>query len=123
VFIFDKGNLTGIDIGSYAVKVVKIKGTGDRRLLGAVGYSKLDHLAFPQESSRLSGILRTLFSAQRIKTRKVATVLPGSSLTLMHMYLPKMPKKDMKEAVRWEMRKQITFPQMSLSAILLLLEK
>ncbi len=110
MFIFDKGNLTGIDIGSYAVKVVKIKGAGDRRLLGAVGYSKLDHLAFPQESSRLSGILRTLFSAQRIKTRKVAAVLPGSSLTLMHMYLPKMPKKDMKEAVRWEMRKQISFP-------------
>jgi len=110
VFIFDKGNLTGIDIGSYAVKVVKIKGAGDRRLLGAVGYSKLDHLAFPQESSRLSGILRTLFSAQKIKTRKVAAVLPGSSLTLMHMYLPKMPKKDMKEAVRWEMRKQISFP-------------
>lgn len=109
MFIFDRANLTGIDIGSYAVKVVKIKGKGGSRSLDALGYSRLDSAQFSEDSSKLSETFRNLFSAHRIKTKKVAAVLSGGSLALAHLYLPNMPKKDMKEAVRWEMRKQVTF--------------
>lgn len=109
MFIFDRANLTGIDIGSYAVKVVKIKGKEGSRSLEALGYSRLDNTQFPDDSSKLSETFRNLFNAHKIKTKKVATVLSGGSLTLAHLYLPNMPKKDMKEAVRWEMRKQVTF--------------
>ena len=109
MLLFDKGGLTGIDIGSYALKVVKIKGKGSNRSLEAVGYSQLNHITLPQGDSKLSETIRNLFNAHRIKTKKVASVLSGSSLTVAHLYIPNMPKKDMKEAVRWEMRKHITF--------------
>ncbi|MBI3398088.1 MAG: type IV pilus assembly protein PilM [Deltaproteobacteria bacterium] len=109
MLIFDRKNLVGVDIGSYAVKAVKVKGT-TVKTLDAIAYSRLDHITLPQDNLRLSEALRNLFNAHRITTKKVAAVLPGNYLTLTHLYLPKMPKKDMKEAVRWEMRKQITFP-------------
>jgi type IV pilus assembly protein PilM len=109
VFLFDKGGLTGIDIGSYALKVVKIKGKGSNRSLEAVGYSQLNHITLPEGDSKLSETIRNLFNTHRIKTKKVASVLSGGSLTVAHLYIPNMPKKDMKEAVRWEMRKHITF--------------
>lgn len=109
MFIFDRGSLTGVDIGSYAVKVVKIKGAGAMRSLAAVGYSKLSHIALPHESSMLSQILRNLFNIHKIKTKNVAAVLAGGSLTMAHIYLPNMPRKEMKEAVKWEMRKQVAF--------------
>lgn len=109
MFFFDKGGLTGIDIGSYALKVVKIKGKGSNRSLEAVGYSQLNHITLPEGDSKLSETIRNLFNAHRIKTKKVASVLSGGFLTVAHLYIPNMPKKDMKEAVRWEMRKHITF--------------
>lgn len=108
MFIFDKG-CAAVDIGSYAIKVAKIKGKGGSRSLESVGYSRLDHIAAPEDSSKISEMIRNLFNAHRIKTKRVATVLSGGSLTLAHLYLPNMPKKDMKEAVRWEMRKQVAF--------------
>lgn len=109
MFIFDKGSFAAVDIGSYAVKVVKIKGKGGSRSLEAVGYSRLDHIAIPDDNSKISETIRNLFNVHRIKTKRVATVLSGNSLTLAHLYLPNMPRKDIKEAVRWEMRKQVTF--------------
>lgn len=109
MFIFDKGSFTAVDIGSYAVKVVKLKGKGGSRSLEAVGYSRLEHITVPDDNSKVSETIRNLFNVHKIKTRKVTTVLSGGSLTLAHLYLPDMPKKDMKEAVRWEMRKQVTF--------------
>ncbi|MBI3753897.1 MAG: type IV pilus assembly protein PilM [Deltaproteobacteria bacterium] len=110
MFIFDRGGLTGVDIGSYAAKVVRIKGKGTNRSLEAVGYSRLDQITFPHDSSKLSEMLRNLFNANRIKTKNVRAALSGGSLVLTHLHLPNMPKKDLKEAVRWEMRKQVTFP-------------
>lgn len=109
VIVFDRGGFAAVDIGSYAVKVVKIKGKGGSRLLDAVGYSRMDNITVPEDDSKISQMIRNLFSAHRIKTKKVSAVLTGGSLTLAHLYLPNMPKKDMKEAVRWEMRKQVTF--------------
>ncbi len=109
MFIFDKCSFAAVDIGSYAVKVVKIKGKGSSRSLEAVGYSRLDNITIPDDNSKISEAIRNLFNIHRIKTKKVATVLSGGSLTLAHLYLPNMPKKDMKEAVRWEMRKQVAF--------------
>lgn len=108
MFIFDRANLTGIDIGSYAVKIVKIKGKGSSRSLEALGYSRLDS-AQSEDGSKLSETFRNLFTAHRIKTKKVAAVLSSGSLATEHLYLPNMPKKDMKEAVRWEMRKKVAF--------------
>jgi len=109
VFVFDKSSYVGIDIGSYSIKVIKVKGAGPSRSLEAVAYSRLDHIALPEDNSKLSEILRNLFNVHRIKSKKIATAISGDLLTLVHLYLPHMPKKDMKEAVRWEMRKQITF--------------
>lgn len=109
MFIFDKGSFAAVDIGSYAVKVVKIKGKRANRSLEAVGYSRLDNITISNDNSKISQTIRNLFNAHRIKTKKVATVLSGGSLTLVHLYLPNMPRKDMKEAVRWEMRKQVAF--------------
>lgn len=126
MFLFDRGSLTGVDIGSYAIKVVKIKGKGGNRSLEAAGYSRLTshgdsspyayagagiyHKTFPVDDPKLSEIIRNLFNAHRIRTKKVAAVFSDNSLTLSHMYMPRMPRKDMKEAVRWEMRKHIAFP-------------
>lgn len=110
MFFLNRGNLIGVDIGSYAVKAVKIKGKGDNRSLEAVGYSKIGHINIPQDNLILARLLRTIFNTHKINAKKIAAIFSGGSLIHLPMYLPNMPRKDMKEAVRWEMQKHITFP-------------
>ncbi len=101
-------NLLGIDIGSSSIKVVKLKQRGGACTLTGVGSEKLP----PEASGPLvSEALRTLLKVQGIGSGRVASAIDGKSLTFRDIRLPKMPEGDLREAVRWEIKKGIDFSE------------
>ncbi|MBI2413993.1 MAG: type IV pilus assembly protein PilM [Deltaproteobacteria bacterium] len=101
-----KRNLIGVDIGSYSVKVVALVGAEGSYTLGGAALFKL-----PREGGEglhatppfISGILKS----KGIRGRRAAAIMGGPSLIFKHLKLPVMPEKDLKEAVRWEVRKDL----------------
>lgn len=109
MFPFRDKNLIGVDIGSYSIKVVKLKGAKGSYTLEAAACVKL-----PRESASdrlaVSGLISEIIRSRKVGGACAATVISGKSLILRHIYLPQMPEKDLKEAVRWEIRKEVAFP-------------
>jgi len=120
--IFHK-NLVGVDLGSYSIKVVSLKGrAGSYRLEAAAAARTITEgveAFFGGEvgggvagagpvavSERLARLLRE----KGIRGRLAATALSGGSLFSRHLALPGMPARDMREAVRWELKKEATIP-------------
>lgn len=101
-----KSNLIGVDIGSYSVKVVALVGTEGAYTLGGAALFRLPREGgegLPATPPFLSGILK----AKRIRGSRAAALMSGPSLIFKHLKLPVMPEKDLKEAVRWEVRKDL----------------
>jgi type IV pilus assembly protein PilM len=107
--IFSGRNLIGVDIGSYSIKLVRLK--------GGPGSYTLDSalcLRLPGEGAGRAdispGFLSGLLKSRGMRGQRAATAFSGPSLVFRHMYLPPMPDKDLKEAVAWEMRKESAMP-------------
>lgn len=97
-----KKNLTGIDIGSSSIKFVKLSEEGKSYRLVDAGYLKLGHEAGEDET--IDGLKR-LLREHGIRKEKVSSLLVSKSMTFTEMILPAMPDADLKEAVRWEIKK------------------
>lgn len=102
-----KKNLIGIDIGSSSIKFVKLRGSGKVYQLASAGYVRL-----PAEAGEKDVImaLRELVREQGIVNEKVSSSIAAKSLTFGNIVMPKMPDADLEEAVKWEVKKGIDFP-------------
>ncbi|MDO8427339.1 MAG: type IV pilus assembly protein PilM [Deltaproteobacteria bacterium] len=104
--LFSSKSLIGIDIGSYSIKIAAFNGRPGAYALKAAACFKLPSeggQAAPMEPGFLSGIIKS----QKISGRTASASFTGHSLIFKHLHLPQMPEKDLKEAVKWEVRKEI----------------
>ena len=101
-------NLLGVDIGSSSIKLVHLACTGGVCRLKDVGYQKLPYGA---GESGAAEALKILLNVHGIGKSRVSSSIRNKSLTFSHIKLPKMPKDDLTEAVRWEVKKGIDFPE------------
>ncbi len=101
-------NLLGVDIGSSSIKLVQLACTGGVCRLKDVGYQKLPYGA---GESGAAEALKILLNVHGIGKSRVSSSIRNKSLTFSHIKLPKMPKDDLTEAVRWEVKKGIDFPE------------
>lgn len=108
--LFRRRSLAGIDIGSSGIKIVKLKKRGVSSSLEELGYVKLPSTGITEDGFRIRETLASLIDIRKMKIKKVASTIWVPSLTFKYLYLPRMPKGDLKEAVRWEMRKEVNFP-------------
>lgn len=100
-------DITGIDIGAGSVKVVRVSGGRRPRLVYAgMVEASLD----PERRSIASADIRYLLSAKKSAAKKVLAVMPGTQLTIRFVALPKMTRHELKEAVRWEAKRHISYP-------------
>lgn len=100
-----KKDLIAVDIGSYSAKVVCLSGSAGAWAVEGAAYFKLPR----QEVGGAmvsNDFLTGLVSAQRLSGKSVAALMTGSSLIFRHLYLPPMPDNDLKEAVKWELKKE-----------------
>ncbi|MEK6791043.1 MAG: pilus assembly protein PilM [Deltaproteobacteria bacterium] len=100
-----KKDLIAMDIGSYSAKVVSLSGSPGAWAVDGAAYFKLPK----QEAGNATvsnGFLTGLVSAQRLSGKSIAALMTGRSLIFRHLYMPPMPDNDLKEAVKWELKKE-----------------
>lgn len=102
----------GLEIGASSLKLVEL--TGPSRTLRAyarrptppgvlMGGQVVEPAALAQE-------IRELFHQAGVRKRYVVTALPSQATVVRTLQVPRMPLKEMEEAVRWEAERYIPFP-------------
>ncbi len=101
-------DITGIDIGAGSIKVVRIAKGGKRpKLLSA---ALVEFPPDPAQAMSISADLHHLQSGKKIGSSNIVTLMPGKHLTIRSLTLPKMPLNELREAVRWEAKRHISYP-------------
>lgn len=101
-------DITGIDIGAGSIKVVRIAKSGARpKLLSAV---LVEFPPDPAKTMSISADLRHLQAVKKIGSGNIVTLMPGKHLTIRSLTLPRMPLSELREAVRWEAKRHISYP-------------
>ena len=104
-------NSIGLDIGSHSIKLVELRHTIKGVFLTNFAVKDLPPEAGGQGAiGVIGGKIKELLHEENIKARKVTIGVSGPQIAMRRISLPSMPKKELKEAVRWEARKVISFP-------------
>jgi type IV pilus assembly protein PilM len=113
--LFGRKDITGIDIGAGSIKVVRIARGGMRPKLLSAGL-----VEFPLDTAKTNSVtadLKYLVSGKKIGEKNILTLMPGKHLTIRSLTLPKMPQSELREAVRWESKRHISYPLDAASTI------
>jgi type IV pilus assembly protein PilM len=105
--LFGSSEITGIDVGAGGIKAVRIK-PGKKPKLVSVAI-----VEYPPEMTAGESVatdLRYLLAEKKIGRTDVVTQMPGKDLTIRSLSLPKMPLNELREAVRWEAKRHISYP-------------
>ena len=108
-----KRHLLGLDIGRSAIKVIQLASTRQGLVLKYAGLTDLppaDRDEQPGQDRDAPLALHDVFKETRLKRQKIAINFSGRSPVVRYLLLPKMPKDELGEAVRWEAKKLIPFP-------------
>src|SRR4030043_994435 len=100
----------GLDIGSHSIKLVGLKMTSKGPFLTCVGMKEIPPGKDKEDVNTFSEILKTLVKEVGLKTKKVNLVISGSGVQIKRISIPSLPKVELKEAVRWEIKDHLPFP-------------
>jgi type IV pilus assembly protein PilM len=100
----------GLDIGSHSIKLVGLKKTSKGPFLTCVGMKEIPPGKDKEDVNTFSEILKTLIEEVGLKTKKVNLVVSGSGVQIKRISVPSLPKAELKEAVRWEIKDHLPFP-------------
>jgi type IV pilus assembly protein PilM len=101
-------DITGVDIGAGSIKVVRLSRGGNRpKLLSAM---LVELSPDPAQATSASADLHQLQAGKKIGGNNIVTLMPGMHLTIRSLTLPKMPLNELREAVRWEAKRHISYP-------------
>jgi len=108
-FLFDTRSVLGIDIGARSVKYVELRWSPRGLTLQDYGSREMS------EDETLADSLRAIFQRKSLKSYYAVTCISGLEVIFRHLKVPKMPKKELREAIHWASRKEIPFPLESAS--------
>jgi type IV pilus assembly protein PilM len=100
----------GLDIGSHSIKLVGLRTTSKSPFLTCLGMREIPPNKDKENVKTASDTLRSLVSEVGLKTKKVNLVVSGSGVQIKRLSVPSLPKAELKEAVRWEMKNYLPFP-------------
>ncbi len=104
----------GINIGASSVKLVELANEKGLPRLLTYGFTdkSVDIIKDDSEAAKdhLAAIIKKLCQEAGARSNKVITALPTFSVFSSVISLPKMSKKDLAPAVRWEAKKIIPMP-------------
>ena len=95
----------GLDIGSFAVKVVELSSSSDKIIVSAFGTVSVVNLS-RQESAES---IKKLLSQSGVTLKDAAISVSGSSVIERFITLPKMDTEALKGAIKFEAEKLIPF--------------
>jgi type IV pilus assembly protein PilM len=102
--------IIALDIGSHSIKLVGLKTTPEGYFLTHVGMKEIPQGKDKTETTFISEMVKSLFRETGLKPGKVKMTISGSGVNIRQMTLPSMPKRELKEAARWEMKNYLPYP-------------
>jgi len=117
VFLRSKQVVTGLDIGTTSVKVVRLAHSGSSTKLQGVAMAEIrepDGSEDGQESGReriVDAIRQALAAAGASGSKRspVVTAIGGPQVSIKHVPFPRMSEQDLADSVRWEAKKHLPF--------------
>jgi type IV pilus assembly protein PilM len=100
----------GLDIGSHSIKLVGLKQASKGHLITHLGIREILPGHDEDRLGYLIGILKDLLKEVGIKSGKVRMTVTGSGVNIKRISIPDMPRAELKEAVRWEIKGHLPFP-------------
>ncbi len=102
----------GLEIGAANLKLVELSGNPPALRALATRPTPPGMLVegVVAEPQALAQELKELLAEAKVRKRYVVTAAPNPSVILRTLQVPKMPLKEMEEAVRWEAERYIPFP-------------
>ncbi len=102
-------NFIGVDLGSQAVKMVRCQLTERGPLLTDLAIKSIP-LEGEKDLSLGKEVLKAIFREAGIKPQKVRLVCSAAGTYIRRLSLPAMPREELAEAIRWELKGQIPQP-------------
>jgi type IV pilus assembly protein PilM len=100
----------GLDIGSHSIKLIGLKMTSKGPFLTCLGIKEIPPDSDREDVNTFSETLRDLFKEVGLTTKKVNLTVSGSGVQIKRISVPSLPRAELKEAVRWEMKNHLPFP-------------
>ncbi|MGQ9570604.1 MAG: type IV pilus assembly protein PilM [Thermodesulfovibrionales bacterium] len=100
----------GIDIGSHSIKLVGLKMTSKGPVLTHAGIKKILFTENKEDINLFSETIKSLYREIGLRPGKVNLTVTGSGVFIRRITLPSMPRAELKEAVRWEIKNYLPFP-------------
>ncbi len=106
------GSRVGLDVGSHSIKVVELMPRSD-------GFEIVHYAVheIPKEENRgkaskrvVSRLIQEIFTENKIANKKVYLSVSGQQVVIRQGEFPKMPEKEMLEAVKWNAQEEVLFP-------------
>jgi type IV pilus assembly protein PilM len=102
--------MIGLDIGSYSIKLVGLQMTSKGPFVTSVGIKEIPYGEQREDWTFISETIKTLYREAGLNPGKVNLTLSGADIHIQRISLPSMPKSELREAVRWEMKNHLPFP-------------
>lgn len=107
-------NLVGIDIGSYAMKIVTLKKTGDQWALqqwAMIPYNDDSGAEIPLSDRRdqIVSLLQNYLKTPGLSSKRIATSVSGNSVIVRYVKMAKMSKADLSKSLKFEAEPYIPF--------------
>lgn len=100
------GDFFALDIGSSAIRVVQLKGSGGNRSLVKYGAAPVDvKVALseaPADQKKITDLIAALVAEVGITTRNVAVGLPSSKTFVTIIDLPKMSPQELRSTITYQ---------------------
>jgi type IV pilus assembly protein PilM len=108
-----KPTAIGVEIGSSAIKIVALKPGSPPQLTHAITIptpigSMRDGLVV--EPQTVATEIRNAMTKHGLNARYAVTTVPNQSAVTRNIMVPKMERKELDEAIRWEAEKYIPYP-------------
>jgi len=100
----------GLDIGTHSVKLVGLTRNAQDLFLTHAGMKEIPPGREEEDQNFISEVIKALFREVGLKPGKVRLTVSGPEINIRRLLLPSMPKAELQEAVRWELKEQLPFP-------------
>src|SRR4030066_1278435 len=100
----------GLDIGSHSIKLVGLKMTLKGPVITHAGIKEIPYGEDREDLDFISETVKSLYREIGLQPGKVRLTVSGSGVFIRQITIPSMPKAELKEAVRWEIKGYLPFP-------------
>ena len=100
----------GLDIGSHSIKLVGLKMTSKGPFLTHLGIKEIPSNRDKEDVNTVAETLKSLLSEVGLKSKRVRLAVSGSGVHIKQISIPSLPKAELKEAVRWEIKDHLPYP-------------